>query len=136
MLELAGVTVTVGVRSACVTVTEPVPVVLAYVASPLYATARVTVPAPNDPAGTVKLALPVPSSVTFDEVYPPPLRLTVPVGVPLLPETVTLTVRLCAVVMELEDGVTVTVAAAVPTAADQYLIRLVASTLPIPVARS
>ncbi len=72
----------------------------------------------------------------MDEVYPPPLRLTVPVGVPPLPETITSTVRLCAVVILVADGVTVTVVLPVPVAPDQYFTRLVASTLPNPVARS
>jgi hypothetical protein len=49
--------------------------------------------------------------VAAAEVYPPPLSVTVPVGLelPVPPLTATATVRGCAVVMLEEDGVTVTV---------------------------
>jgi hypothetical protein len=56
------------------------------------------------------VALPLPR-VAAAEVYPPPLSVTVPVGVglPVPPLTATVTERGCAVVMLEADGVTATV---------------------------
>ena len=55
----------------------------------------VTVPALRLFAGTVKFVLPE-ESVCAEDVYPPPDRVTLPVGVGLTPEpaTVTATLRL------------------------------------------
>jgi hypothetical protein len=49
--------------------------------------------------------------VAADEVYPPPVTVTDPLGteLPLPPLTVTVTARLCAVVMLLEEVATATV---------------------------
>jgi hypothetical protein len=98
----------------------------------------VSVPVPSDPAGIVIVADPL-ESVTAAEVYPPPVRVTEPVGVPLahavsgvarrlkdmrrtsahgLPLlTEIATDKLCAVVMLDEAGVTVTVGAIAVVAA-------------------
>ena len=69
-------------------------------------------PAASDPAGTVKLALPVLLRVTVCATIPPPESVTVPVATVVadpLPATATATVSACAVVMLDEDGVTVNV---------------------------
>jgi hypothetical protein len=58
-------------------------------------------------------ALP-PLKVAADEVYPPPLTVTEPVGVPLLPDTETVTVSAWAVVILEEEGVTNTVGVVLP----------------------
>jgi len=60
----------------------------------------------------------------------------VPVGVELEPVTDTVTVRLSAVAMLLDAGVTVTVGVRFPVAVPQYVSRFAASTLPRPEARS
>ena len=61
-------------------------------------------------AGMLIVAL-QPLSAVAVEMYVPPLSVTLPVGVglPLPPLTVTVTESLCAVVMLVEAGVTVTV---------------------------
>jgi hypothetical protein len=64
-------------------------------------------PAASEPDGMVMVALP-PLSVVAVEVYVPPVRVTVPVGVPELPLTVTVTLSDCAAVMLDDAGVTVT----------------------------
>jgi hypothetical protein len=61
-------------------------------------------------AGMLIVALPL-ISVVADEVYPPPVRVTVPVGVglPFPPLTATITDSACVVVMLEAVGVTLTV---------------------------
>jgi hypothetical protein len=70
----------------------------------------VSVPVASEPAGMLIVALPL-VKVVDDEVYPPPLNVTDPVGVgfPLPPLTTTVTVRACVDMMLEADGVTVTV---------------------------
>ena len=67
------------------------------------------------PAGIVKLAVPVTSGC--DALKPPLARMTVPVGraCPLAPARVTVTPSVCKFVMLVADGVTVMVAAVVPS---------------------
>jgi hypothetical protein len=73
-------------------------------------TARVSVPVVNDPAVTLIEALPL-LKIVAAEVKLPLVSVTVPagVGLPVPPFTVTVTVSVCAVVMLVEEGVTVTV---------------------------
>jgi hypothetical protein len=113
MLLEAGVTVTAGVVVVdAVTVTEAVPEALLYVAesalSGVYLAVNVSEPVASDPAGIAMDAEPELSAVAV-EVYVPLERTTEPVGVAPVPATATVTLRLCAVVMLLEAGVTVTV---------------------------
>jgi hypothetical protein len=79
-------------------------------------TVSASVPALSDPAGILTVALPL-LRVAADEVYPPPVSVTDPVGVglPLPPFTVAVTDNACAVVMLLADGVTVIVGAILAT---------------------
>jgi hypothetical protein len=67
-------------------------------------------PVASDPAGMLMMALP-PVKAVDAEAYPPPVSVTEPVGVGLPPPPLTamVTVKPCALVMLLEDGVTVTV---------------------------
>ena len=69
-----------------------------------------SVPAANELAGMLMVALPA-LSVVAAEVYVPLVRVTEPVGVglPLPPLTVTFTANGCVVVMLVGDGVTVNV---------------------------
>ena len=68
----------------------------------------VSVPCASKPAPMLIVALP-PVSVVADDVYPPPERITLPVGVPPVPLTATVTERVWPTVMLLAPGVTVTV---------------------------
>ncbi len=61
------------------------------------------------------------ASTVEDDVYPPPLRTTDPVGVPLDPETAMVTPRLCAVVMLLDAGDTLTVGVGGPVVPPPWL---------------
>jgi hypothetical protein len=115
MLVEEGITVTVGVTFAGVVTTtaaEPVPLlyVVELAVSGVYVTVSVSLPVASDPAGILIVAAP-PLSVAAGAVYPPPLSVTVPVGVglPLPPATPRVTVKICVVVMLAADGVTVTV---------------------------
>ena len=73
----------------------------------------VSVPVASEPAGTVIVALP-PLRVVEADVYPPPLKMTEPVGVGLLlpPLTPTVTVVDCVVEKLAGNGETVTVGVA------------------------
>ena len=66
-------------------------------------------PTVSDPPRILMVALPL-TSVVGAEVYPPPVSVTVPVGVgfPVPPLTVISTLKACAVVMLDKDGLTVT----------------------------
>jgi len=113
-LAAAGVTVTVGVVTACVTVTgdADVPEALLYVAelfaSGVYFAVSVSLPTASAPAAIVMVAEPAVSVVAL-EVYAPLERTTDPVGVAPAPVTASETLRLCAVVTLAAAGVTVTV---------------------------
>jgi hypothetical protein len=106
------VTVTPVPVTAVVTVTGAVPEALLYAAelalSGVYLAVNVSEPAASDPAGMAMAAEPELSGVAA-EAYAPLERTTEPVGVAPVPATATVTLRLCAVVMLLEAGVTVTV---------------------------
>lgn len=80
----------------------------------------VSVPTERVFAGMVRVEAPL-DTLTAEEVYPPPVSVTVPVGAarPPEPATVTVTDRLCATVIDAAAGVTVTVAAAPPVAVPQ-----------------
>jgi hypothetical protein len=69
----------------------------------------VSFPVPSTPAGIVIVAVPPASTVAADS-YPPPVTVTVPVGIafPLPPLTTAVTVKGCVVVMLVAEGVTVT----------------------------
>lgn len=79
--------------------------------------------------------MPLVLKASAEEVYVPPVRVTVPVGVAEEPVTVTVTESELVVAIDVALGVTATVAVVV-FAVLQYVMRLVASTLPRPVARS
>lgn len=81
---------------------------------------NVSVPTERLFAGTVKVEAPL-DKLTAEDMYPPPVKVTVPVGAARLPEPATVTVidRLCATVIDAGVGVTVTVAAAPPVAVAQ-----------------
>ena len=68
----------------------------------------VSAPCASAPAAMLMVALPL-VSVVADEVYPPPERMTLPVGVPLELLTATVTESGWPTVMLLAPGVTVTV---------------------------
>jgi hypothetical protein len=72
----------------------------------------VSLPIARDPAGTLIVAPPL-LRVLAADVKVPLVSVTVPVGVglPVPPLTAVVTVNACAVVMLVEDGVTVTVGA-------------------------
>ena len=80
--------------------------------SGVYATVSVSVPADNDPAGMLMVALPLLRDAPAD-VYPPPARITVPVGTgfSVPPMTATVTANGWAFVMLVGDGVTLSVGA-------------------------
>ena len=65
-------------------------------------------PALRLPPGMLNVVLPD-ASACADEVYPPPDKVTFPVGVPLAPATVTGTLRLCPELIAFAAGLTVTV---------------------------
>jgi hypothetical protein len=87
----------------------------------------VSFPVPSTPAGIVIVAVPPTSCVAADS-YPPPVTVTVPVGValPLPPLTTAVTVKACVVVILVADGVTVT--------AGVFLVGVVTVTTAEPVA--
>ncbi len=70
----------------------------------------------------------MPLAVRFcaEEVYPPPVRVTVPVGLPnvMEPVTVATTVSGLVILMELADGTTPTVVVPAPTPVPQYVTEL------------
>ena len=77
---------------------------------------RVSVPVASDPAGMLMVALPL-CKVVAEEVKPPPVSVTVPVGagLPLTRLTATVAVNPCAVVMLDEGSVTATAGVALFT---------------------
>src|SRR5579863_3780299 len=111
MLDGFGETVTVGVMSvgAGDTFTDPVPEALlkTEVSDDVYAAASVSVPVASEPAGITICTLP-PTRVTAPELYVPLESVTVPVGVPLVALTLTVTVSACPAAMLGVAGVTVT----------------------------
>jgi len=68
-----------------------------------------SLPTPSEPAGTLKVALPLVNGAG-PAAYPPPVRATLPVGIepPALPLTVTVTESVWVVVRVNDDGVTTT----------------------------
>jgi hypothetical protein len=83
----------------------------------------------------LKIILPLVSGCST-EVKPPPVRVTVPVGVPLEPVRVTATFSAEFSVRQLIAGVTVTVATALPVDNVQAFTTLATFRDPSPVARS
>ena len=85
----------------------------------------VSVPVVSNPAEMLIVALP-PLRFVVAEVYPPPVKVTEPVGAGLPPPALTETVTdsACAVVMLDEEGATVTVGEALLTVSVTALLAL------------
>jgi hypothetical protein len=73
----------------------------------VYTAVRVSEPTASEPAGMVMVAEPEVSAIALEANEPVEME-TDPVGVPVEPETAIVTLRLCAVVMLVEAGVTTT----------------------------
>jgi hypothetical protein len=82
----------------------------------VYVAVKLSEPAASEPAGILIVA-DVATSDAGDDVYPPPVIVTVPVtvGAPPPPLTATVTVSPCSVVMLEDEGVTVTAGDALET---------------------